>query len=116
MGKVDARQSFRSEMTGNSLPTPFQLGDYSGNSSVNTSAPPNSVTSMAPKVTNELLDAVLSVGAPKSNNSGKTVQSSSQSVAGTNQPSSSSISVGTQEQDLMNQLIALSQSNTAQKY
>ena len=38
MGKVDARQSFRSEMTGNSLPTPFQLGDYSGNSSVNTSA------------------------------------------------------------------------------
>lgn len=115
MGKVDARQSFLGEMTGNSSATPYQLGEFNGNPGVNTTASPNTVTTMAPKVANELLDAVLSVGAPKSNNSGKTVQSSSQSVAGTNQPSASSLSVGTQEQDLMSQLIAMSQANTAQE-
>lgn len=115
MGKVDIHQSERLDFTGNPSATPFNLGAFNGNSTVNTTHAPNSVNTVDTKLTNELADAILAMGAPKSNNSGKTVQSSSQSVAGTNSPIASSVNVGTQEQDLLNQLIELSQSNTAKE-
>lgn len=80
-----------------------------------TYTPANPVSDSVPKVVNELSDALLSVGAPKSNNSGKTVQNASQSVSGTSSPAASNVNFSTQEQDLMNQLLEISQSNTAKE-
>ena len=109
MGKVNARQSFLADQTGNGFATPY---GYSG---INTTQAPNSVTTMAPKVVKELSNAILSVGAPKSNNSGKTVQQASQSVSGTSAPMASPVSIPSDNQDLMNNLINISQSNTAKE-
>lgn len=117
MGKVDIHQSFHNEQAGvlTSPDYPVSLTPHYANTVDSfLGAYPTSVD-VAPKVVDELAGALLSVGAPKSNNSGKTVQSSSQSLAGTNQPSASSFNAGTQEQDLLNQLIEISQSNTAKE-
>lgn len=71
------------------------------------------------KVVNELADALTSVGAPRSNNTGKTVQETSQSLPGTSDPASSSVStpyeLDTGMNSFMQQLIDLAQSNTAKE-
>lgn len=117
MGKVDIHDTWHSDQAGNfTVPdTPVEMKvTYDNPFNAALQMYPSSVQ-VAPKIVNELAGALLSVGAPKSNNSGKTVQSSSQSVAGTNAPVASSFNAGTQEQDLINQLIQISQSNTAKE-
>lgn len=117
MGKVSLKESFKAEQAG-IVSTP----DYPTQTNISYATPVDAalqmypkVDSVVPKLANELAEAVLSVGAPKSNNTGKTVQETSQSVAGTTAPAASSVNAGTQEQDFLKQLIEISQSNTAKE-
>lgn len=117
MAKVDIHDTWQADQAGN-----FTVPDHPVEMKVNYANPINAAlgiyptsVEVAPKLVNELADAVLSVGAPKSNNSGKTVQESSQSVSGTSAPVASQFSAGTQEQDFLKQLIEISQANTAKE-
>lgn len=117
MAKVDIHDTWQSDQSGN-----FTVPDHPVEMKVNYANPVNAAlgiyptsVEVAPKLVNELADAVLSVGAPKSNNSGKTVQQSSQSVTGSSAPAATSFDFGSSQQDLLNQLIEISQSNTAKE-
>lgn len=119
MAKVDIHNTLASDRAGNftvpDTPVSMQV-NYANSVDRALGIYPSSVE-VAPKLVNELADAVLSVGAPKSNNSGKTLQESSQSVSGTSAPVASQVSAGTQVQDLdyLNRLIEISQANTAKE-
>lgn len=128
MAKVSAKASFAAEQRGYSSPSVDAVHIGQGTSS--SGSPVNSILTLpqlaanqaklnslpSSKVANELVDAVLSVGAPKSNNTGKTVQMSSQSVPGTSAPSYNSIQdPGMSNEDLLERLIQISQANTAKE-
>lgn len=118
MAKMNAKQSLQSEMSGASIAPdyPAQINVSYQNASDRYMEMYPKVESVSPKITNELANAVLNLATPNSNNTGKTVQQSSQNITGTSAPAYSPINIdmsGTN--DLLEKLISISQSNTARE-